>query len=482
MDFLSVEYGAFLICIAVIYWLTPHLQARLGILLTASLLFYTLLQRQSVALLIVSTLINFGFGWMIKRSRQRNYRIALLSVGVCFNVLLLLGFKYISFLMGNIGILSGWQGGIEISDWASRNVIVPIAISFFSFEMIAYLVDVYRGIAPAQDFWGFFTYKSFFPKLLSGPIVRYQDFAPQLVSTANPKLADISEGLWLIAAGAIKKGLIADNMGRFVDISLANIERAGSVDLWLALVGFGLQIYFDFSGYIDIARGSALLLGFKLPQNFDFPYLAASISEFWRRWNITLGHWLRDLVYIPLGGSRRGLIITCLNLLIVMLVAGIWHGAQWGFIIWGVLHGFYLVAHRLLMVAGTRINGFVEFWRSTWGKILGIVITQFAVLISWIPFRLPKWADMQVMLNRLWGQPADPQFGLKIYVETLQVTPAQIGLLGVAIVVAMIFAYRCDRAKWQLTWQAKLFLVPISLYLVAMLAPQNNLPFIYFDF
>jgi alginate O-acetyltransferase complex protein AlgI len=348
--------------------------------------------------------------------------------------------------------------------------------------MIAFLIDVYRGTAPTQDFWGFFTYKSFFPKLLSGPIVRYQDFAPQLVSTTYPKLADISEGLWLIAAGAIKKGLVADNLGRFVDISLANIERAGSVDLWLALIGFGLQIYFDFSGYIDIARGSALLLGFKLPQNFDFPYLAASISEFWRRWNITLGHWLRDFVYIPLGGSRRGLTITCLNLLIVMLVAGIWHGAQWGFILWGVLHGLYLVAHRLFMVVGTKINGFVEFWRSPWGKVLGILITQAAVLVSWIPFRLPKWADMQVMLNRLWGQAADPQFGLKIYVETLQVTPAQIGLLCLAIVMAMIFAYKCDRSKWQLTWQVKLFLVPISLYLVAMLGPQSNLPFIYFDF
>lgn len=481
MDFLSLQYAAFLLTLAIIYWLIPQLQARLLVLLFASLLFYSLLQLQFVALLIASTGINFWLGLQLKKS-SKQFKPWLLGVGVGLNLSLLLFFKYMPFASSTIANLTGWQAGNDIATWATQNIIAPISISFFSFEMISYQVDIFRGAPPAKEFLNFAVYKTFFPKLLSGPIVRYQEFVPQLVSRSHPKAEDMMDGLWLIACGAFKKGVIADNLGQLVDLSLGNVERAGSGDLWLALCGFALQIYFDFSGYIDVAKGSALILGFKLPENFDFPYFAASISEFWRRWHMTLGDWLRDYVYIPLGGSRRGLVMTCLNLVFVMLIAGIWHGANWGFVIWGVWHGLLLAGHRVFMSINVRFDALLAFWKTLAGQILAIAITQAVVLVSWIPFRLPKLADMQLMLQRLFGKAADPQFGLKIYVESLGLTSGQIALLMGGLVVAMLVVYLCDRAKWRLSFPVKLMLVPLCLYLVAILGPQRTLPFIYFDF
>ncbi|CAN1213563.1 MBOAT family O-acyltransferase [Tumidithrix helvetica PCC 7403] len=481
MDFLSLEYGSFLISIAIIYWLIPHLQTRLLVLLTASLLFYSLIQVQYVWLLIVMTGVNFWLGAKIKTS---NYQLKrwLLFVGVSFNVLLLVGFKYIPFLLSIVASLTGLSASNAIAEWVKTSIVAPITLSFFVFEMIAYLVDIFRGGAPAKDFLSFVTYKTFFAKILSGPIVRFHEFAPQLASRPSPKLEDMVDGVWLITSGAIKKGIVADNMARYVDLCFRNMERAGSVDLWLALFGFGLQIYFDFSGYIDMARGSALLLGFKLPQNFDFPYFAGSISDFWRRWHITLGDWMRNYVYIPLGGSRKGLFLTCVNLMIIMLIVGIWHGANWGFIIWGAWHGMALALHRIVMVVGAKFERLMDAWKLLPMQIVAIALTQLIVLIGWIPFRLPNFADTNLFLQRMWGRAADPQFGVKIYVESLGMTAGQIALLMMGIVGVMFLLYRCDRARLQFTWQVKLFLVPISLYLVGLLGPEKNLPFIYFDF
>lgn len=481
MDFLSLDYAQFLIITTIVYWLLPNVQARLLVILTASLMFYSFIQRQYVWLLLVMLAVNFWLGGEIRKG-DKFLKQWLLFVGVFFNVLLLFGFKYIPFVATVIGNLTGLPVGSSLAIWAKANIVPPITLSFFVFELIAYLIDTYRGNSPAKDFLNFAAYKLFFAKLLSGPITRYQEFAPQLVTRSRPVLPDIAEGVWLFACGAVKKGIVADNMARLVDLTFRNSERAGSVDLWLALLAYGIQIYCDFSGYIDMARGSALLLGFKLPQNFDFPYFSASISDFWRRWHMTLGTWMRNYLYIPLGGSRGGLWRTCLNLMIIMLVVGIWHGANWGFIIWGVWHGAALVVHRLWMQACSAFEGLHKIWKPLPMQILAIVITQLVVFLGWIPFRLPNLADTNMFLQRLWGYESDPQFGVKIYVESLGITVGQISLLMFAIVLFSLIAYRCDRAKWQLNWQVKLFLVPVSLFLVSILSPDKKLPFIYFDF
>jgi alginate O-acetyltransferase complex protein AlgI len=481
MDFLSLDYALFLLIVTVIYWLLPNVQARLLIILTASLLFYSFIQRQYVWLLLVMLAINFWLGEEIRKG-DKFLKQWLLFVGIFFNVLLLFGFKYIPFVATVIGNITGLPVGSSLAIWAKTNIVPPITLSFFVFELIAYLVDTYRGNSPAKDFLNFAAYKLFFTKLLSGPITRYQEFAPQLIMRSRPVLPDIAEGVWLFACGAVKKGIIADNLARLVDLSFRNTERAGSIDLWLALFAYGIQIYCDFSGYIDMARGSALLLGFKLPQNFDFPYFSASISDFWRRWHMTLGAWMRNYLYIPLGGSRGGLWRTCLNLMIIMLVVGIWHGANWGFIIWGVWHGAALVAHRLWMEVCSVFEDLHKIWKPLPMRLLAVVITQLVVFIGWIPFRLPNLVDTNMFLQRLWGYESDPQFGVKIYVESLGITAGQIALLLFGLCMCSLIAYQCDRAKWQLNWQVKLFLVPVSLFLVSILSPDKKLPFIYFDF
>lgn len=480
-DFLSLEYAQFLIGTTIIYWLLPNVQARLLVILTASLFFYSFIQKQYIWLLLVMLVVNFWLGEEIRKGNNF-LKQWLLFVGIFFDVLLLFGFKYIPFVATAIGNITGLPVGSSLAIWAKANIVPPITLSFFVFELIAYLVDIYRGNSPAKDFLNFAAYKLFFAKLLSGPITRYQEFAPQLVTRSRPILSDMVEGVWLFSCGAVKKGIVADNMGRLVDLIFRNADRAGSVDIWIALLAYSIQIYCDFSGYIDMARGSALLMGFRLPQNFDFPYFSASISDFWRRWHMTLGAWMRNYVYIPLGGSRGGLWLTCLNLMIIMLVVGIWHGANWGFIIWGLWHGMALVGHRLWMEVSSVFAGLQKMWKPMPMQILAIALTQLIVLLGWIPFRLPNLIDANMVLQRLWGYESDPQFGVKIYVESLGITTGQIALLMFGLLIMSLIAYRCDRTKWQLNWQVKLFLVPICLFLVNLFSPEKKLPFIYFDF
>ncbi len=480
-DFLSLEYAQFLISTTIIYWLLPNVQARLLVILTASLFFYSFIQRQYIWLLLVMLVVNFWLGEEIRKGNSF-LKQWLLFVGIFFDVLLLFGFKYIPFVATAIGNITGLPVGSSLAIWAKANIVPPITLSFFVFELIAYLVDIYRGNSPAKDFLNFAAYKLFFAKLLSGPITRYQEFAPQLITRSRPVLSDIVEGVWLFSCGAVKKGIVADNMGRLVDLIFRNADRAGSVDIWLALLAYSIQIYCDFSGYIDMARGSALLMGFRLPQNFDFPYFSASISDFWRRWHMTLGAWMRNYLYIPLGGSKGGLWQTCLNLMIIMLVVGIWHGASWGFIIWGVWHGAALVGHRLWMEVSSVFGSLQKMWKPLPMQILAIAFTQLIVVLGWIPFRLPNLIDASMVLQRLWGYESDSQFGVKIYVESLGITTGQIALLMFGLLGMSLIAYRCDRNKWQLNWQVKLFLVPISLFLVSLFSPEKKLPFIYFDF
>ncbi|MDX2256083.1 MAG: MBOAT family O-acyltransferase [Pseudanabaenaceae cyanobacterium bins.39] len=481
MDFISLKYGQFLIGVAAIYWLLPNLQMRLLVILTASLLFYSFIQRQYVWLLIVMIALNYWLGKEIRKGDQF-LKQWLLFVGIFIDVLLLFGFKYIPFVATVIGNMTGLPVGSALAIWAKSNIVPPITLSFFVFELIAYLIDTYRGNSPASNFLNFAAYKLFFAKLLSGPITRYQEFAPQLLTRSRPVLPDLAEGVWLFACGAVKKGIVADNMARLVDICFLNTERAGSFDLWLALVAYGIQIYCDFSGYIDMARGSALLFGLRLPQNFDFPYFSTSISEFWRRWHMTLGAWMRNYLYIPLGGSRGGLWLTCFNLMVVMVVVGVWHGANWGFIIWGVWHGMALVVHRLWMELSTRFSMLHNMWKPVPMQLLAILLTQLVVFLGWIPFRLPNPMDMDRFFQRMWGYESDPQFGVKVYVNSLGISSGQILLLMGILVLMSWIAYSCDRAKWQLNWQIKLFLVPVSLFLVSILSPDKKLPFIYFDF
>lgn len=498
MNFLSIFYGLFLLSVLGIYWSVEGRSLRLWVLLVASLVFYSSLQIQYIPLLLVISLITFFIGraigapmdwrvsdenWQFAQQDWNRRRLKLLWVGIILNLLLLLGFKYIPFLLDSLGAGLQLPAAQAQADWIRVHVIVPLGISFFSFECIAYLVDIYRGAPATHDFLKFAAYKLFFPKLISGPITRFHPLAAQLQSLQFPVSPQLTEGLWLIACGAVKKLLLADHLGTVVNLIFSNLERAGSGDLWLATFAYGLQLYLDFSGYVDVARGSAMLLGFELPQNFDFPYFCTNIADFWRRWHMTLGDWLRNYLYFPLGGSRQGIGRTCLNLMIIMLIAGIWHGAAWGFVVWGGLHGLALVLHRLTHVLSEHRPGFSQWWQSLPGVVLAWAMTQIMVFTTWIFFRLPNLQESGWVVRHLFGHTADIQFGQKVYLETLQIDRLHLSLLLGLLVVAMAGVYTVNRVlKLKLNGVVKALLVPICLFAAWLLSPNDSPPYIYFDF
>ena len=490
MTFISVTYALFLLILLAVYWLLPWRSGRLIVLLAASLGFYATLQAQYIPLLLLCILFNFGLAQAIGEPLKYHLanldwnrrRLGLLIFGIVVNIILLFGFKYLPFIFNTLGTVFNAPNCLDQADWFSTYIIPPLGLSFFCFELIAYLVDVYRGAPIATSFLEFTTYKFLFPKLISGPITRYHHLNHQFQSLKFPVPEQIADGLWLIARGALKKGLLADNIGILVDLSFSNLQRAGSGDLWLATFAYGLQLYLDFSGYVDMARGTALLLGLSLPKNFDSPYFSTSIADFWRRWHITLGDWLRNYLYFPLGGSRAGLFRTCLNLLIVMIIAGIWHGAAWGFIVWGTLHGLALVVHRLTETASKKWS--VEwFWETVPGVILAWFLTQFMVFTTWVFFRLPNLKDSIWVLQKSWGHEADVQFAHKVYIEALGLERSDIILLLAGVFLAMGLSAGLHRGlNLQLSWPIKLICVPLCFFLVLLLAPEGGLPYIYFDF
>jgi alginate O-acetyltransferase complex protein AlgI len=496
MTFLSIIYGIFLLSVLGLYWSVEGRSLKLWVILIASLAFYGSLQIQYIPLLLVMVLITFRIGialshpvdwrredWEFAQQDWNRHRLKLLWVGIILNLCLLAGFKYIPFLLDTFGLTFNVPAATDGANWVATHLIAPLGISFFCFECIAYLVDVYRGAPATYDLLKFTAYKLFFPKLISGPITRFHPFITQLQTPTFPNSNQITEGLWLIACGAVKKLLLADHLATLVNLTFSNLERAGSGDLWLAIFAYGLQLYLDFSGYVDVARGSAILLGIDLPQNFNFPYLCTNIADFWRRWHMTLGDWLRNYLYFPLGGSRQGLARTCLNLLIVMLLAGIWHGAAWGFIVWGGLHGLFLVVHRLSDRLSKQVDALKTFWESIPGKIMAWGITQFAVFFSWIFFRLPNLQESGWVIQHLFGHPADIQFAQKVYIETLQMGPWQIAGLLWSLVAVMFLVYLLHQGlKVQLNWSVKILLVPLCLFAAWLLAPNESPPYIYFDF
>ncbi len=498
MTFLSILYGLFLLSVLGLFWNVEGRSLKLLVLLIASLIFYSSLQLQYIPLLLVMTYITYRLGmalntpvdWRLGTENSEiaqhdwnRRRIKVLTLGIALNILLLVGFKYIPFLVSSVGAVLGAPAVQQQADLIGERLIAPLGISFFVFEAIAYLIDVYRGAPATYGFLGFASYKLFFPKLISGPITRFHPFDAQTDTLKLPLAPQWVEGLWLIACGAVKKLLLADHLATLVNLSFSNLQRAGSGDLWLAIFAYGLQLYLDFSGYVDVARGSALLMGITLPENFNFPYLTTSIADFWRRWHMTLGDWLRNYLYFPLGGSRRSLWRTCLNLIIVMLIAGIWHGAAWGFVVWGALHGLFLAIHRLTDALSQRLATLATFWKSIPGTLLGWGITQISVYFAWIFFRLPDLEDSFLVVQRLWGHQADAQFAQKIYDEALQMSRYHLTLMLWALVGAMCIAYFFQRGlKVKLNWVVKLLLVPVCLYLSWLLAPNESPPYIYFEF
>ncbi len=399
MLFATFQFAVFFLLVLVVYRLLPA-RRRNGWLLGASLLFYFLWIPAYLLLLLADLVVNYALmRAMLRSSRPRVPLVA----SICVSLGLLAFFKYAAFVVESVTPLSAaWLGVVP----PVPEVLLPLGISFYTFQIVALQVDVYRGEAePPPTLARFALFVSFFPQLVAGPILRGREFLPQLERGGRFAADRTRRGLWLLASGLLKKVVLGDFLlAPFVDPVFAEPGVAPAPVQLLAVYGFAFQIYFDFSGYTDMARGMACLLGFELPLNFREPYLSRNPAEFWRRWHMTLSRWLRDYLYVPLGGNRRGPSRTRLNLLLTMLLGGLWHGAAWGFVIWGGLHGLLLVVHRSL--GGPRRGEDAPLRARDAPRI---ALCFHAVCLLWVFFRADTPAAALAILERLFtGSYATP--------------------------------------------------------------------------
>jgi len=346
MAFNSFVFLVFLALVLPCYYALSH-KWQNRFLLAASYVFYGAWDWRFLSLLAASTLIDYHVAQALHQTSKLGRRRILLAVSVCANLGFLAAFKYFDFFVGSLSTLLVSLGLGELP-WAIQ-VVLPVGISFYTFQTLGYTIDVYRRTQePTRDFAAFALYVSYFPQLVAGPIERARNLLPRILNKRTVTPARIATGLQLMLMGYLKKTAIADAVAPYVDEIFAHPDQQSSLRLLFGLYLFAIQIYGDFSGYSDIARGVSRLFGIDLMVNFKQPYLSANITEFWRRWHISLSTWLRDYLYIPLGGNRKGKLNTYRNLMITMLLGGLWHGAAWGFVIWGGLHGLYLAVHKLI--------------------------------------------------------------------------------------------------------------------------------------
>jgi D-alanyl-lipoteichoic acid acyltransferase DltB (MBOAT superfamily) len=363
-------------------------EAGKGFLVASSLFFYSWWNLIYLPLILGSMLFNYIIGTSLtKKEEQRGItKKKLLIIGIIGNVSLLTYFKYADFFIENINFIS--NNNIPTLDLA-----LPLAISFFTFQQIAYLVDSYKEETKEYDFLNYAVFVSFFPQLIAGPIVHHKEMMPQFGNIRNKVInyRNIALGLFIFSIGLFKKVVIADSLSFFVNSGYSRIELLTLIEAWGTSLSYTFQLYFDFSGYTDMAIGAALLFNIKLPINFNSPYKATNIQDFWRRWHITLSRFLRDYIYIPLGGNRKGKYRTYNNLLATFIIGGLWHGAGWTFVFWGFLHGAALVIHRFWKALGFTMN-----------SILAWFITFNFVNIAWVFFRAENFSQALQLLKKMY--------------------------------------------------------------------------------
>lgn len=399
MLFNSLTFVVFFAVVLALHRLPLPWRVKKLNLLVASYLFYAAWNPPFVILLWISTMVDWWAARAIARSESTARRRALLLVSLGTNLGLLGYFKYGDFLLRNFAELAATGGWNYVPP--AWDIVLPVGISFYTFQTMAYTLDVYlKRAPPAKSLLDFSLFVTFFPQLVAGPIVRPTDLIPQFAHprTATPR--QLGWGLLLITLGLFQKIVVADGLLAPVSDRVFGAAQAlPALDAWMGTLAFSGQIFSDFAGYTTCAIGVALMLGFSLPDNFRYPYAAIGFSDFWRRWHISLSSWLRDYLYIPLGGNQRGAGRTYVNLMLTMLLGGLWHGAAWTFVVWGGLHGLYLAAERWLR---PRL-GHLALWRSIGGKVFLALLTYFLVNITWVFFRAQDFATARRMLASMLG-------------------------------------------------------------------------------
>ena len=459
-----------------LYAIVPR-RLQNSLLLAVSFLFYVWGGGRFSLILLASTIVNWLLGLVADEGWQRGkprLRTLAIAIAIAFNIGLLGYFKYANFLVDQLEFF----GGLALP-W--KDVLLPIGISFFTFQSLSYVIDVARGSAPVQRRWdNLALYVVFFPQLIAGPIVRYQEIAAQLEQRSQ-RWDNFTRGMLRFAHGLVKKVLIADGVGRLADAAFGAPADLTGTAAWLGLAAYTLQIYFDFSGYSDMAIGLGRIFGFRLPENFCRPYCALSVTDFWRRWHITLSHWFRDYVYIPLGGSRGTPGQIYRNLGVVFLLTGIWHGANWTFILWGVYHGTLLILER------------ASGWRAvtTTSAMSPIAIagrrlaTLVAVTLGWVLFRAADLPTAGVYYRALLTFDGGWSLSDAVATEATGTALTCLAIGGVlAVLPSEISAGRY--LDWSPSWVAvgmRLGTACVTFPLALMLSVANNFsPFLYFQF
>jgi alginate O-acetyltransferase complex protein AlgI len=466
MNFTTLSFVGFFAVVFLVYWALPRHRWRMLWLLGASCFFYMSWNPWFILLIFASTSVDYLVALTLEQTASTTRRRLLVLLSVCVNLGILAFFKYTVFMLDTTRAVSNALG-VPLSV-PTLKIILPLGISFYTFEAVSYIVDVYRKkIRAIRRPLDYAIYILFFPHLVAGPIVRSGDFLPQVGRRKRFSWLRLEVGVRLIVLGLIKKAVIADHLAAVVDPVFAHPGQYGPGALWLATIGYALQIYGDFSGYSDMAIGLAHTLGFKLTANFRMPYLATSPSDFWRRWHISLSSWLRDYLYIPLGGSRGGEWATHRNLMLTMTLGGLWHGASWTFVVWGVYHGLLLSVTRLLALPGRLEKLF---------RPVGVVLTFLAVCVGWVFFRAQSLAAAGVILRGMVGG----AIGLSLARE------------GVQEVLACLAVILAGHVLGSFRWPARLpqklpaplagaaLAAALTLYL--LLQPDTGTGFIYFQF
>ena len=459
----------FLPLVLVSYFLVPKKGKNL-ILLFFSLIFYTWGEGKMVLLLLGSSVADYIAGRIIQNG-HRKYGLAL---SLITNLGILLYFKYLNFALDNLNYLSELIG-VESSMFGEvAEVTLPIGISFFTFQTMSYTIDVYRGhIKANHNFLNFATYVCLFPQLVAGPIVRYSTIADQLKKRAV-NMDKLSQGAERFIIGLGKKVLIANTMATVADdVFSQNLTDLSSFYAWMGIIAYTFQIYFDFSGYSDMAIGLGKMFGFDFPENFNYPYISKSIREFWRRWHISLSTWFRDYVYISLGGNRKGNSRTLLNLFIVFFVTGLWHGASWNFVIWGLFHGLFLILERI---------GFGKILDNA-PRIVGHIYTCLIVVFAWVFFRAENLGDAITYLKKMLSLDLGNE-ALSSYLAYFHLNGQVLFAMVAAVVFSMPLYSKIEKhlSPKYLQWIQSSSVLAILILSIIYLGAGTYNPFIYFKF
>ena len=479
MSFVSYSFVAFFAAVLIGLAVMPTSRARLALLLVANVAFYGMGTPRFLAVLAIPSLVDYVCAIRMEDASDPLKRRQWLILSLAVNLGILAYFKYANFFVDAIA-------GLFHASTAPLDIVIPVGISFFTFKTMSYTIDVYRGrLRACRSWWRYAMFVSFFPELVAGPIVRASIFLPQMERPIRLDWHRTISGMRIILLGVTKKMLIADRLSMYVDLVFAKPALYSPSAVFAAVVSYAIQIYCDFSGYSDMAVGVARIIGFDLPTNFNMPYLSRSITEFWRRWHITLSEWLRDYLYIPLGGNRRGRARTYVSLMITMLLGGLWHGANWTFVVWGLLHGVGLAAHKLWLEFKSEAG--LEVGDGPIARAVGWLVTTAFVTLCWVFFRSPNFGVAWTILRKLAGlAPGGIQWVyLPAYLFVILLTFGH----GVGAIYgkrhresdqahALVPTYATAR----LPLFVSAFLATAWLLILYLFIPLHRSPFIYFQF